>query len=389
MKPYFCYLETAPHFTVDGNSYRCYTLPQYDSPFVETETIIALVRDAPRTGILMTGQQEGYKFSLYFAQQKLHYEALRNDSTIVSISTTIDVRDGTVEARRTVDSIAIVVNQHTLAMANIIGEDFGFVRFTEICVGGGLLIYSGVLQNVYYNHYYLSGSGGVYNERNVSKVKRVNFDDNNALIVLPGSLEDYTNIELSFRTSQDNAILLQCEEGSDHFHISINNSRLYASLVVGDQTRTSSCNFLYITNTNWYKLVVEPLLGSDAGNEVLLTLFTPPDNPNPSDRCDLRTSLINTFRSTPVVIGGVAGGVSSLMGCLESMLNMQQVNFDVVPSDTIHIGDCEPCDISPSPCLSGGTCNNVDDYSFNCSCVDPYFGNFCGKYYFNRLHNLL
>ena len=376
---------------MDGNSYRCYTLPQYDSPFVETETIIALVRDAPRTGILMTGQQEGYKFSLYFAQQKLHYEASRNDSTIVSISTTTSIVTGTVEVRRTVDSVAIIApDSGALAVGNFSSEDFRFVRFIEICVGGGLLdnrVYFGFLQSVYYNHHYLSGSGSNYNEMNVPRVKRVQFDDNNALIVLPSSLKRYYFIELSFHTSQDNAILLQCEEGSDHFRISINNSRLYASLVVGGQTRTSSCNILNITNTNWYKLVVEPLLGSDAGNEVFLTLYTPPDNPNPSDRCDLRTSLINTFRSTPVVIGGVAGGVSSLMGCLESMLNMQQVNFDVVPSDTIHIGDCEPCDISPSPCLSGGTCNNVDDYSFNCSCVDPYFGDFCGKYYFNRLHN--
>ena len=192
----------------------------------------------------------------------------------------------------------------------------------------------------------------MYNERNVSRIKRVNFDGNNSLIVLPSRLEDYTNIELSFRTSQDNAILLQCEEGSDHFHISINNSWLYASLVVDDQTHTSRCHNLKITNTNWYKLVVEPILGSDASNQVLVTLYTPPDNPIPSDRCDLDIHRISTFCSTPVVIGGTAGGVSSLMGCLESMLNMQQVNFDIVLSDTIHTGDCEPCDISP--CLNGG-----------------------------------
>ena len=372
---------------MDGNSYRCYTLPQYDSPFVETETIMAHVIDAPATGILMTGQQEDYRFSLYFAYQKLHYEASRNDITIVSISTTMGVRDGTVEVRRTINSVAIIVNQQTLAMENIVMEDFGFLRFTEICVGGGLLIYSGVLQNVYYNHHYLLGSGSVYNERNVSRIKRVNFDDNNSLIVLPSRLEDYTNIELSFRTSQDNAILLQCEEGSDHFRISINNSRLYASLVVDDQTHTSHCHDLKITNANWYKLVVEPILGSDAGNQVLVTLYTPPDNPIPSDRCDLDIHRISTFCSTPVVIGGTAGGVSSLMGCLESMLNMQQVNFDIVLSDTMHTGDCEPCDISP--CLNGGTCGNVDDYSFNCSCADAYFGNFCGKCYFNRLYKLL
>ena len=91
-------------------------------------------------------------------------------------------------------------------------------------MGGGLLIYSGTLQSVYYNHHYLSGSGGVYNERNVSRVNRVNFDDSNTLIVLPGSLRVYEYIELSFHTSQDNAMLLQCEEGSDHFLISINNS---------------------------------------------------------------------------------------------------------------------------------------------------------------------
>ena len=202
---------------------------------------------------------------------------------------------GIIEVRRNVDSVVIIVpDSGALAMENFTSEDFRFVRFTEICVGGGLLVYSGILQNVYYNHHYLLGIGGVYNERNVSRVNRVNFDDSNTLIVSPGSLIDYTNIELSFRMSQENAILLQCEEGNDHFHISINNSWLYASLVVGDQTRTSSCNILNITNINWYKLVIEPLLRSDAGNEVLLTLYTPPGNYNRSDRCDLHTSLINT-----------------------------------------------------------------------------------------------
>ena len=175
MKPYFCYLETAANVIVDGDSYHCYTLPQYDSPFVETETIMAHVIDAPRTGTLMTGQQEDYQFSLYFTQQKLHYEASRNDITIVSISTTMDIKHGTVEVRRTVNSVAIIVNRQTLAIENIVMEDFGFVRFTEICVGGGLLIYFGVLQNVYYNHHYLSGSGGVYNERKCFKSKKGKF----------------------------------------------------------------------------------------------------------------------------------------------------------------------------------------------------------------------
>ena len=110
---------------------------------------------------------------------------------------------------------------------------------------------------------------------------------------------------------------------------------MYASLVVGEQTCTSKCQNLNITNTNWYTLVVEPILGSDA-DQVLLRLYTRPYNGYSSDRCDLRTRLISTFRSTPVVIGGMAGGMSSLMGCLESMLSMQQVNFDVVLSDTIH-----------------------------------------------------
>ena len=127
MKPYFCYLETTASVTVDGSSYRCYTLPQYDSPFVETETIVVHVINAPATGTLMTGQQGDYQFSLYFAYQKLHYEASRNDITIVSISTTMVVRDGIVEVRRTIDSVAIIVNQQTLAIENIIEEDFGFV----------------------------------------------------------------------------------------------------------------------------------------------------------------------------------------------------------------------------------------------------------------------
>lgn len=34
-----------------------------------------------------------------------------------------------------------------------------------------------------------------------------------------------------------------------------------------------------------------------------------------------------------------------------------------------------PCDLSP--CLNGGTCKNLNDTAFNCSCPSPYFGHKC------------
>ena len=215
MKPCLLLLDTANAITFDGSSYRCYTLPQYDSPFVEVETITIFVREPSVSGTLMTGQQDGYRFSLYIMNQKLHYEA-SHDSVFDSVSTVNNIDAGTFQVSRNGNTVEISRTDNSsiiLGTGSITVQDFGSVRFTDICVGGGLInnpIYSHTLQSVYYNLHYLSASAAVFEER--TRANRVNFAGPNALIVLPGNLEDNTNIQLSFRTSQPNAILLQSED---------------------------------------------------------------------------------------------------------------------------------------------------------------------------------
>ena len=153
---------------------------------------------------------------------------------------------------------------------------------------------------------------------------------------------------------------------------------MYANLVVSGQTHTSHCSDLNITDTNWYTLVVEPIIGSDANNRVLISISE--IGSAIRDQCDLQASIINNFRSVPVLVGGGAGGVEGLMGCLELMINFKSLNLEVtVNGDTIHNDDdCGPCDIMP--CLNGGTCVPQNDYDeFSCTCADPYFGDTCGE----------
>ena len=389
MKPCFLLLDPANVITFNGSGYRCYTLPQYDSPFVEEETITMFIRDTSISGTLMTGQQDGYQFSLYITNRKLHYEASLDGAVFASVSTASNVDAGTLQISRDDNTVVISRIDNSsmiLATGSITVQEFGLVRFTDICVGGGLinnLIYSDTLQNVYYNLHYLSASGAVFEER--TRAGRVNFADPNALIGLPGNLEDNTNIQLLFRTSQPNAILLQSEVSNDYFHISINNSQLHATVVVGDQTRTSHCSNLNITDSRWYTLIVEPQIGTDTGSSVSISLSI--FGSTIADRCDLQASIINNFRSAPVWVGGGAEGVEGLMGCLELMINFRSLNLEVTINDATirNDDDCGSCDIMPSPCLNEGTCVPLNNYEFNCSCADPYFGDTCGEccYYSN------
>ena len=368
---------------LNGVSYKCYTLPQYDSPFVEDETIRIFARTPPPRGTLMAGRSKDYRFYLYVQEGTLYYEAYQGNSLIVSVTSDQDFGVGTLEVHRNVSAVELSIidgeNGQNIripfAGANISLEEFSFVRFTEICVGGGSLnnpIYSGPLEEVYYNLYHLSRQGA-FNETNVSRVDRVNFVDSTAHIVLPGNLGDVSLINLQFRTSQQNAVLLHSENGNNSFRISINNSEVYISVLVDDIALIDSCD-LTITPYNWYSLTVEAIIGSDSNNRVNVTI----SSPTTSTQCDITTSLIGTFSSTPVVIGGGAGGVEGLMGCLQLMLNMEPVDWKFVLSDTIQMHGCEACEIL-TPCLNGGTCQPLDDQTYNCSCADPYYGDFCGK----------
>ena len=375
-------LETVVNTILNGISYKCYTLPQYDSPFVEDETIRLFARTPPPSGTLMTGWRGDYQFSLYIKQHKLLYEALQGDTSIVSVTSTQDIGVGTLEVHRTNDIVELSIIDDanfktTFATGNVTLTEFGSIRFIDICVGGATLnspLYSGPLQEVYYNLYHLSL--GDFNERDVSRVDRVNFVDSEAQIMLPGSLGDgsTTHIELQFRTAQQNAVLLHAENGNNFFCIAINNSKVYVSLLVDDTPRSSSCD-LTITPTKWYSLTVEPIVGSDSSDGISVTV----NSPTASAQCGV-TSLITAFSATSVVVGGGAGDVDGLMGCVELMLNMQPLNLGVVLSDTIQTNGCQACDIA-TPCLNGGVCRPFDDRTFNCSCIDHYHGDYCGKWY--------
>ena len=375
-------LEAVDITTLDGISYKCYTLPQYDSPFVEDENIRLFARTPPPSGSLMTGWSGDYQFFLYIKDDILHYEALQGNTNIVSVAHPQNIGVGTLEVHRTVDmvelSIIDVANvRETFATGNITLTEFGSVRFLDICVGGttlNSLLYSGPLQEVYYNLYHLSPNA--FNERNVSKINRVNLVDSDAQITLPGNLGDgsTTHIELQFRTAQQNALLLHAESGNNFFRLAINNSKVVISLLVDDRARASTCN-LTITPTTWYSVSVEPMggQGSDIGGGIGVTV----SSPDASAQCEVM-SLITAFNSTPVVVGGGAGGVDGLIGCVEVMLNIQPVSLGAVLSDIIQANGCQACDIA-TPCLNEGICQPLDDRTFSCSCIDPYHGDYCGK----------
>jgi len=360
-------LDPVSIISLDGSYYKCYTVPQYSNPSVESETIRIFIRDPSFIGTLMTGYQGEYRFSLYIQNQKLYYKAVNGGMEIVTASTDNIVNPTTFQIYRNLNSVEISMVIYStnsivsLATMNITVAEFGTVQFTDICVGGGLLdtrTYSGPLQEVYYNLYYLSGNGTAFNERNVSVINRVNFIDPNAQIQLPGNLADGStrHIELSFHTSQQNAILLHSEDNNNHFRISINNSQVYVKLLVNNYVLNRTCD-LTITPTNWYRLIVELITGTDASDEVLIVLIDPDSM---SSSCGLQTSILSRFSSTPVVVGGMAGGVDGLVGCLELMFNSDTdlLNLERVLSDKIHTDNCQPCDI-PDICQNGGKYHDV------------------------------
>ena len=349
------------------------------------------VENPPPNGTLLTGRQEEYQFSLFIKDRKLHYKVLQNITQIVAVTSTQNIETGVLQINRTVSSVEISMiypnsSRMILAMQNIFAEKFGSVRFTEICVGGGLLnhrIYSGDLQGIYYNLYYLSDARTDFNEMDVTKVNRINFDDPKAQILLPGNLADgsITRIELTFRTSQQNATLLHCENSAnDYFHIFINNSQVYVNLLVGNQGYTDICN-LMITPHYWYTLTAEPVIGSDGEDHFMVSLLLY-DSGSVHDQCNLSnlpTDLISSFISSPVVVGGMARGLDGLVGCLELTLNEEPLNLEVLLSDIIHTDNCQPCDI-PSPCPNGTLCQPLDDRTFTCNCVEPL----CSKCHLNN-----
>ena len=384
-------LEPATIISLDGNHYKCYSVPRYNNPSIEGETIRMYVENPPPNGTLLTGRQEQYRFSLYIVNRKLHYEVLQNSIQIVAVSSTQNIETGVLQIIRNVSSVEITINNPNssrmiLAMQNIFTETFGSVRFTEICVGGGILnnrIYSGELQGIYYNLYYLSDARADFREMNVTKVNRVNFDDPRAQILLPGNLADgsITRIELTFRTSQQNATLLHSENSAnDHFHIFTNKSQIYVNLQVDNQVYSNICN-LIISPNYWYTLTVEPVIGSEGGDHFMVSLLQYGSG-SVHDQCNLSnlpTGLISSFISSPVVVGGMAGGLDGLVGCLELTLNEEPLNLEVLLSDNIHADKCQPCDI-PSPCPNGTSCQPLDDRTFTCNCAEPL----CGKYHLNN-----
>ena len=331
----------------------------------------------------MTERNKDYRFSLHVQEGILYYEAYQGSTMIVSVTSDQDFGVGTLEVYRNANEVELsILDSSTghfiripFAKGNISLEEFGSIRFTDICLGGSLLtslIYFGPLQEVYYNLYYLS-SGGDFNETDVSRVDRVNFVDSTAHVVLPGNFGDASLIDLQFRTSQQNAVLLHTENGSSFFRIFINNSKVYMSVLVDDLAYTNSCN-LTITSNNWYSLTLEAIVRSDSSDGVNVTISSPTN----STQCNLVTSIIGAFSSTALVIRGGAGDVEGLMGCVKLMLNMQPIDFRLVLSDTIQKNGCEACEIS-TPWLNGGTCQPLGDQTFSCSCVDPYYGDFYGK----------
>ena len=397
MKLCFLILDTANSIKFDGSSYRCYSLLPYDSPFVEGETITVFVRNPSVSGTLMTGRQGVYQFSLYIRDLKLHYEALQHNQVIVRVNTASNVNTRTHQVNRNVSTVEIIrIDDNSRMTTSAIEtitmqhqQELGSVQFTDICVGGGSInnpTYSDNLQSVYYNLHYLSSSGAVFEER--TRVSRINLADPNTFIGLPGNLMDNRNIQLSFRTSQHDAMLLQVEDLSGYLYIFISNSQVYASLNISGITLSSHCSRVNITSTTWYRLVIESVVeGCDANCQVNIALAYVADG-TIIDQCNLATIAVTILSSAPVVIGGMAGGVEGLMGCLELMVNYNSLNLEgVIDDNTIYTNDCGSCDIMP--CLNGGTCVPLNDYEFNCSCVDPYFGEFCGECcYFVFLQNV-
>jgi len=378
----------------NGSSYFCFTLPQYDSPYLENETIRVFIQSA-LSGALMIGREGDFGFNLYIDDGKLvHYELYQNGAVLVSVIVTSPLsRGGQLVILRTESEITIFHNDAILGMAtiNVTVEELITVRFTDICVGGGFFTVPvfgsssiNALSNVYYNLYALFDNGTSFMERNVAVTRRVNFINSNANITLPGSLalNSANRIDISFRTSQQNAILLHSEDSSNYFRVSINNTQIVAAASFGGVEATGVCTGFTVSMYEWYELIIQPVLVPPGDEQplVLLDVYNLPSQPSqlPIVNCMIQDGILTSFSSVPLVLGGRAANVDGLMGCLELEYNDRVANLETVLTDDIGTENCEPCSISP--CMNGGTCNNLNDYEFNCSCADPFFGQLCGEY---------
>ena len=244
----------------DGSFYTCYTLPEYESPYSEIETIRLFLQEAPNRAALMIGHHGDYRFNLYLDRKLVHYELLRGDVILVNVTTTNALtQGGQLVVYRTESEITIFHQDMLMGMAIITDEELSTIRFTHICVGGGFFdipLFESPLSNVYYNFYALSDDGEMeYGERNVSTISRVNFNATNANITLPGNLAptSATNINISFRTSQINAIILHSEDSGNYFRVAINNSQLLTTVSFGG-INTIVCDHLNISMYDWYNV---------------------------------------------------------------------------------------------------------------------------------------
>ena len=360
-------------------------LPQYGSPYPysENETIRVFLQEVPLRATLMTGRQEDYRFNLYLLNSFVYYELKRGDVTLVDLRTDSTLNTGgQLVILRTENDIAISYQGTPIGMATITAEELATLRFTDICVGGGFFdfpVIASPLRNVHYNFYALFDNEAEYGERNVSTIRRVNFVDPSASISLPGNLalDSATRVVISFRTLQQNAILLHSEDSDNYFRVAINNSLLLVTTSFGGAEATDLCNDVTISRYEWYSVVIEPIImAADASPEVGVNLERLTSG-QAFSTCRISNSILNSFSSFPLVLGGSAADVDGLVGCVELDYNMRMLSFDTVVSSVIVTDNCEPCSISP--CMNGGMCINIDDREFNCSCADPFFGRFCGE----------
>jgi len=367
----------------NGSFYTCYTLPEYDSPYSENETIRLFLQEVPNRAALMIGRQGDYRFNLYLDRKLVHYELLRGGVILVNVTTTNALtQGGQLVIYRTESEITIFHQDTLMGMAIITDEVLSTIRFTDICVGGGFFViplFTSSLSNVYYNFYALSDDGETeYKERNVPTISRVNFNATNANITLPGNLAPASaiNIDISFRTSQQNAIILHSEDSGNYFRVAISNSQLLTTVSFEGIENTTVCDGLNISMYEWYNVVVEPIImASDSSSEVGVSILQLTSG-QATSACPIRNNVLDMFSAVPLVLGSSAAGDDGLMGCLEVEYNLGSLNLDAVLSDVIVAENCEPCFINP--CMNNGTCMNINDYEFNCSCADPFFGRFCG-----------
>ena len=380
------FLVQPRELTFNTSYYNCYTLPDYESPFSESEVVQLTLADYQSFTALMTGRQGNYSFSLHLDGGVVKYELREGSMTLVDLTADTTLSgNGQLVINRTESEITIsyttpgATSATMLGSAAITATALATVRFTDICVGGGFLqpisLYMGRLLKVYYNFYALFENEVEYRERRVFPFGRVKFVDSSATVTLPGNLAVATNVRVSFRTSQQNAILLHSEDSGNYFRVTVDNSQVRVTASANSTVSNAVCD-LDINMYEWYIVVVEPVINAiDSASSINVRLDTV--IPGVERSCDIQGGVATSLSSVPLFVGGSEAGVDGLVGCLEVEYNNAELNLETVLSDVIEAENCEPCFINP--CTNGGMCFNLNDYEFNCSCVDPFFGRFCGK----------